>query len=413
MVTNIGNIPPKKELSITFSFIQTVELSRGNIFQFVLPLVLTPRYIPSENIIKLIEDYIINGKVDEEKLYSMVQSGSIKYKKNEMDNSLNYYYNIDINVYSKYEIKNISTKMVNKNILITKINDYNYNIKLDPSMLHIPNEDFVLEYQISDDEFKKPELILEKHPNFENDYCFYYKFDPSTIIDDDIDTNNTLIKDFKGNFIFILDRSGSMDGNRISLAITSLIYFLKSLPENSKFNIISFGSDYSVLNEENKIINNENIQNSISSIEKFDADMGGTEISNVLDAIKNKYLEKEYKNRIFILTDGCVFDEDKCFKLIEEMINLKEYDISFSTLGIGSGCSETLVKGMAKIGLGECELIKNEEDMMDKVISVLEDSISYHFNEMKVYLKKDNSQIMSYLNYSRKIQNSVIEFYAS
>ena len=412
MVTNIGNIPPKKELSITFSFIQTVELSRGNIFQFVLPLVLTPRYIPSENIIELIEDYIINGKVDEEKLYSMVQSGSIKYKKNEMDNSLNYYYNIDINVYSKYEIKNISTKMVNKNILITKINDYNYNIKLDPSKLHIPNEDFVLEYQISDDEFKRPEFILEKHPNFENDYCFYYKFDPSTIIDDNIDTDNTLNKDFKGNFIFILDRSGSMYGNRISLANTSLIYFLKSLPENSKFNIISFGSDYSVLNEENKIINNENIQNAISSIEEFDADMGGTEISNVLDAIKNKYLEKEYKNRIFILTDGCVFDEDKCFKLIEEMINLKEYDISFSTLGIGSGCSETLVKGMAKIGLGECELVKNEEDMMDKVISVLEDSMSEHFNEMKVYLKKDNSQIISYLNYSRKIQNSVIEFYA-
>ena len=79
---------------------------------------------------------------------------------------------------------------------------------------------------------------------------------------------------------------------------------------------------------------------------------------------------------------------------------------------IGSGCSETLVKGMAKIGLGECELVKNEEDMMDKVISLLEDSISNHFNEMKVYLKKDNSQIISYLNYSRKINNSVIEFYA-
>ena len=122
-------------------------------------------------------------------------------------------------------------------------------------MLHMPNEDFVLEYQISDDEFKKPEFILEKHPKFENDYCFYYKFNPTTIIDDNIDTNNPLIKDFKGNFIFILDRSGSMYGNRINLAITSLIYFLKSLPENSKFNIISFGSEYSVLNEENIIIN--------------------------------------------------------------------------------------------------------------------------------------------------------------
>ena len=412
MVTHIGNIPPKKELSITFSFIQTIEISRGKIFQFVLPLVLTPRYIPSENIIKLIEDYIINDKVDEEKLYSMVQSGNIKYKKNEIDNSLDYYYNIDVNVYSKYEIKNISTKMLDKNILITKINDYNYNVKLDPSMLHIPNEDFVLEYQIPDDEFKKPEFILEKHPIFNNDYCFYYKFSPSEIIDESIELNNISNTNFKGNFLFILDRSGSMGGNRINLAITSLIYFLKSLPENSKFNIISFGSDYSVLNEENMNINDENIQKSISSIEGFDADMGGTEIANVLEAIKNKYLEKEYKNRIFILTDGCVFDENKCFELIKEMINLKEYDISFSTLGIGSGCSETLVKGMANIGLGEYELVKNEEDMMDKVISLLEDSMCIKFEKMKVYLKKDDSKIISYLNYSRRIKDSVIEFYA-
>ena len=155
------------------------------------------------------------------------------------------------------------------------------------SILHIPNEDFVLEYQISDDEFKKPEFILEKHPIFNNDYCFYYKFSPSSIIDESIDFNNTLIKDFKGNFIFILDRSGSIHGNRINLAITSLIYFLKSLPENSKFNIISFGSDYSVLNEKNMDINNENIQKSISTIEKFDADMGETRIAKVLDVIKN------------------------------------------------------------------------------------------------------------------------------
>ena len=35
MITNIGNIPPKKELLITFSFIQTIDISRGNIFQFV------------------------------------------------------------------------------------------------------------------------------------------------------------------------------------------------------------------------------------------------------------------------------------------------------------------------------------------------------------------------------------------
>ena len=35
-------------------FIQTIDISRGNIFQFVLPLVLTPRYIPKKQIFDLL-----------------------------------------------------------------------------------------------------------------------------------------------------------------------------------------------------------------------------------------------------------------------------------------------------------------------------------------------------------------------
>ena len=94
MITNIGNIPPKKDLLITFSFIQTIDISRGNIFQFVLPLVLTPRYIPKENIRKLLEDYIIYHKVEQEKINSMINCGTIKYIKSDNANSLDYYYNI-------------------------------------------------------------------------------------------------------------------------------------------------------------------------------------------------------------------------------------------------------------------------------------------------------------------------------
>lgn len=59
----------------------------------------------------------------------------------------------------------------------------------------------------------------------------------------------------KAEYVFLLDRSGSMGGDRIKKAIESLIIFLKSLPEDSYFNVISFGHYFDKLYEDSQKIN--------------------------------------------------------------------------------------------------------------------------------------------------------------
>jgi len=52
------------------------------------------------------------------------------------------------------------------------------------------------------------------------------------------------------DFVILLDRSGSMSGIKIQMAVEALIFFLKSLPEGSIYNIVSFGSTFEFLHDQ-------------------------------------------------------------------------------------------------------------------------------------------------------------------
>ena len=97
-----------------------------------------------------------------------------------------------------------------------------------------------------------------------------------------------------------------MSYGRIERAVETLQNFLRLLPKNSKFNVISFGSDFDYLYSTSQP--SSYIEDAIQKVSKFDANYGGTEILKpIKDIIKTPITLPRY---VFLITDGDVSNSD-------------------------------------------------------------------------------------------------------
>ena len=60
-----------------------------------------------------------------------------------------------------------------------------------------------------------------------------------------------------GLYVFLIDQSYSMGGKLIELVKQALLLFIQSLPEQSYFQLIGFGSDFKKYNSEPVIYGKE------------------------------------------------------------------------------------------------------------------------------------------------------------
>lgn len=177
-------------------------------------------------------------------------------------------------------------------------------------------------------------------------------------------------EEYKGEYIFLVDRSGSMAGDRIEKAKESLILFLKSLPECSTFNVVSFGSNFERMFKTSVPTDDLHIEEAVRLIEAFKADLGGTEIAQPLISIAEaEQPMKEHSRHVILLTDGQVESTEDVISIIAKM---KASKIAFThVVGIGSGVSFDMIRRGAKEGGGEHLFIMNNKEMKRQIIYLL------------------------------------------
>ena len=124
---------------------------------------------------------------------------------------------------------------------------------------------------------------------------------------------------------------------------------------------------------------------------KFTADLGTTEIDSALDfSYKLKKFDHSPK-MVFMLTDGDVSNPDSVISLARK--NSKS--CRTYTIGVGSGASSYLVREIAKHGRGKHIMIKESNMIAEKVIGLLQVSLSPVLDDFKFKFDEEIVEFMT------------------
>uniref|UniRef100_A0A3P8UHP1 von Willebrand factor A domain containing 5B1 n=1 Tax=Amphiprion percula TaxID=161767 RepID=A0A3P8UHP1_AMPPE len=119
-----------------------------------------------------------------------------------------------------------------------------------------------------------------------------------------------------GEFIFLIDRSGSMSGVNINRVKDAMVVILKSLVPGCLFNIIGFGSTFKSLYTTSQNYEEDALALACEYVRKIRADMGGTNILAPLSWILRQPVFSGHPRLLFLLTDGAISNTGKVIELV-------------------------------------------------------------------------------------------------
>jgi len=310
------------------------------------------------------------------------------------------------NINGKISLKTHSkiTRLVNQNFTIDKYFKREFNEDYTSCDIEFKilndskNYNSTLNVLFRTEKMNEPYLVSQYNPEKdETSYIFGMIYDQKPIPapeKPDTDINNNYYTKFQSNeitdtpslFIFLIDQSGSMAGSSMRLVSESLLFFLQSLPKDSFFQLIGFGSTYKKINEKPLLYNRENVKSTMDIVKTLKADLGGTDISSPL---KDIFSSKDYDNislgrNLFILTDGEVKNREECLELIS--MNCEKFKVH--AIGIGSSFDKKLIQNAGIQGKGSYHFVNNVSDVNSIIIQSLSKCLRKYLLNAKLSLDK-------------------------
>ncbi len=189
------------------------------------------------------------------------------------------------------------------------------------------------------------------------------------------------------NIAIVLDKSGSMSGNKIINAKQAARMAVGLLNKNDIVSIISYDSTVNVLVPATKVTDKGSIY---TAIDRMGASGGTALFAGVSKgaAEVRKFLSKDRINRVILLSDGQAnVGPSSPTELGSLGASLSKDGMTVTTIGLGTGYNEDLMASLAGYSDGNHAFVKNAEDLAQVFQYEFGDVLSVVAQDVKVIIQ--------------------------
>ncbi len=216
------------------------------------------------------------------------------------------------------------------------------------------SRDFVLYYLASDKAISCN--VISFRPISDEDGFFLLSIAPKF----EQENTQSLPKDI----IFVLDRSGSMSGEKIIQAREALKFCLRSLNANDRFGLIDFSDNVNFMKNSLTQVTPPTIDDAMYVVDKITA-TGGTNINEALQKALAMKTKKDGRGTyIIFLTDGLpTLGEQNPAKILKNIIDANKISARIFSFGVGYDVDTYLLDKISDENGGSSNYVKPNENI--------------------------------------------------
>lgn len=256
---------------------------------------------------------------------------------------------VSVNLSSSDPVKTIYSP--SHNTVVDKIDDNTAKIVYADNDVK-PDKDFLLYYTVAKEDIG---IHLMTYNDSNEDGFYLLTAAPKH--------NVTTSEVVKKRFMFVLDRSGSMSGDKIEQAKEALKFCVNSLNDGDLFNIIDFSTEVKAFKQNPTSLDGSTITSAINYINGLNA-TGGTNINDALQRALQQMEDDELSNMIIFLTDGQptvgVTDTEM---IVENVKNTNSLNTRIFVFGVGVNVNTHFLDRLSEQNHGYSMYVNPGEDI--------------------------------------------------